>query len=478
MLFNSLQFCLFFPAVVAAYFLLPHRWRWAWLLVTSYGFYMAWEPGYVVLLWLSTAVDFVAARRIAGAEGGARKRWLFLSLGANLGLLFFFKYYNFFTDSLGTLTKALGWSLDIPHSEFLLPLGISFYTFQTLSYTIDVYRGRLAPEPHLGRFALYVCFFPQLVAGPIERAASLLPQFRRDQSMDYDRICDGLRLMAWGFFKKMVIADRLAMVVEFVYRDPANQSGPALFLATLCFGYQIYCDFSGYSDIAIGAARVLGIRLSTNFKRPYASASIREFWQRWHITLSTWFRDYVYVPLGGNRSSAGRWAVSILIVFVVSGLWHGANWTFMLWGLMHGLLLLSERGLAHTVPSIRHIPRAAKVVLTFVAVHVAWIFFRADSMGQAWQVLGGMPSGWMVVLDGGFWTGSRHSLGLPFDGLCLVVVAIVVLEAVQFFQARMALQPWFRGQPVWIRWAVYTVAFWTLFLGGVFRQTEFLYFVF
>lgn len=477
MLFNSMQFCVFFPVAVGLYYLIPGRWRWAWLLAASYAFYMAWNPGYVVLLWISTLVDYGAALQIAKADRPVvRRRWLALSLSANLGLLFFFKYYNFFQDSLGAATGALGWPLELPHSNFLLPLGISFYTFQTLSYTIDVYRGTMRPERHLGRFALYVCFFPQLVAGPIERAARLLPQLNRVHALDYGRVTDGLRLMGWGLFKKMVIADRLATVVEQVYRDPASQGGPALVLATLCFAFQIYCDFSGYSDIAIGAARVLGVQLSANFNRPYAAASITEFWRRWHITLSTWFRDYVYVPLGGNRTLRGRWVFNILLVFAVSGLWHGASWTFLVWGLLHGIFLLAERGLARAFPALARIPTELKVAATFTAVNIAWVFFRAADVGQAWLILRRLPADWGTVFAAGYWTGAR--LGLPGSELLFVAVCVAVMEAVQYAQARTPLQPWFRARPLWMRWTAYAILFWTLFLGGVFRQTEFIYFVF
>lgn len=479
MLFNSMQFCIYFPLVAGLYFVIPRRWQWCFLLVASYGFYMAWEPGYVVLLWLSTLVDYGAALGMAQSDQPAiRRRWLALSLGTNLGLLFFFKYYNFFRDSLGAGVEALGWSLELPHSAFLLPLGISFYTFQTLSYTVDVYRGTLTPERHLGRFALYVCFFPQLVAGPIERAARLLPQLHRTHGFDYERVASGLRLMGWGLFKKMVIADRLAMAVEFVYRDPSQHGGPVLVLATLCFAYQIYCDFSGYSDIAIGAARVLGVRLSTNFNRPYAAPSIGEFWRRWHITLSTWFRDYVYVPLGGSRLGHGRWIFSIMVVFAVSGLWHGANWTFLLWGLLHGSYLLVERGMTAKFPALSALPTACKIALTFAATNFAWIFFRATDPGQAWAIVGRLGSGWGAALHPAYWSEPHARIGLWRDELLFVIAAIVVMEVVQYFHARTPLQPWFRSRPLWLRWTAYSLLFWTIFLGGIFRQTAFYYFVF
>lgn len=479
MLFNSMQFCVYFPLVVGLYFLIPRSWRWAWLLTASYAFYMAWKPGYVVLLWFSTVLDYTAALQIGKSKTlKARRAWLAATLSSNLGMLFFFKYYNFFSDSLGALAAQTGWTLQLPHSEFLLPIGISFYTFQTMSYTIDVYRGVLPPERHLGRFALYVCFFPQLVAGPIERAKDLLPQMALARDFDYTRATDGLRLMAWGFFKKMVIADRLSMVVEHVYRDPGHQSGPALAIATLCFAYQIYCDFSGYSDIAIGAARVLGVRLSMNFNRPYAAASIAEFWRRWHISLSTWFRDYIYLPLGGNRVSGSRWALNILAVFIISGLWHGANWKFLIWGMIHGLCVLAERAIVRTLPAIARLPRALKVATTFAIANFAWIFFRADSLSDAWLVLTHLPRGWSVLLAPEFWMRSIKTLGLPPAEMLFALTAVLVCELVQFAHSRVPLQPWIRTRPVTLRWAIYVVLFWTLFLGGIFRQTEFIYFEF
>jgi len=479
MLFNSMPFCLFFPAVVGLYYLLPRRWQWLLLLVASYGFYMAWEPGYVVLIWISTAVDYAAALRIAAADSlWKKRRWLALSLGANLGLLAFFKYYNFFRDSLGDVAARAGWSIELPYSEFLLPLGISFYTFQTLSYTIDVYRGQIAPERHLGRFALYVCFFPQLVAGPIERARKLLPQLGVGHRFTYDGVTDGLRLMGWGFFKKMVIADRLGVVVAHVYGDAANQSGAALALATVCFAYQIYCDFSGYSDIAIGAARVLGVRLSANFDRPYAARSFGEFWRRWHISLSTWFRDYVYIPLGGGRSAVARWAINIVIVFAVSGLWHGADWKFLVWGLLHGVYLLGERALARCFPRSSALPGAVKLFLTFGLTNVAWVFFRADDVAHAGLILRRIAVDWASLASPGHWIETLHHLGLPLGELLFAMAAITFMECVQYGHARVPLQAWFRAKPVAFRWATYAGLFWLLFLGGIFRQQEFIYFVF
>ena len=343
MLFNSLEFLLFLPVVLVCYALTPRHLRWIPLLAASYYFYASWRLEYLTLILASTAVDYAAGLALGRVTNRASRRALVgLSLVANLGILLFFKYANFFAQ---TWSSMIGAGADGSLHTFLLPVGISFYTFQTLSYTIDVYRGRIEPERHLGRFALYVAFFPQLVAGPIERAGRLLPQVTRMASPNTDQIVSGLRLALWGFFKKVVIADRLALVVDQVYGNPADQSGITWLIGTYFFAFQIYCDFSGYSDIAIGVARLLGFDLMKNFRVPYSASSLREFWGRWHISLSTWFRDYVYIGLGGNRVQLGRWIANILVTFLVSGLWHGANWTFVVWGGLHGAYLVIEHAL-------------------------------------------------------------------------------------------------------------------------------------
>ncbi|MCB0064655.1 MAG: MBOAT family protein, partial [Caldilineaceae bacterium] len=340
MLFNSLQFIIFFPAVVTIYFLLPHRYRWLLLLAASYYFYAAWQIEYTLLIFISTAVDYAMAHLMAQSEKlWHRRAYLGVSLLVNLGLLFGFKYFNFFNESVRATLNLFNIFYNVPAFQVLLPVGISFYTFQTLSYTIDVYRGKLAPERHFGRFALYVAFFPQLVAGPIERATHLLPQFHQPMTFNQTRIASGLRLLLWGMFKKVVIADRLALYVNQVYDHPGDHGALTLLIASYFFAFQIYCDFSGYSDIAIGAARVMGFDLMENFRQPYMARSIAGFWRRWHISLSTWFRDYLYIPLGGNRVARWRWYSNLFLVFLVSGLWHGAAWHFVIWGALHGLLV-------------------------------------------------------------------------------------------------------------------------------------------
>lgn len=490
MLFNSIEFLIFFPVVVCLYFMCPHRFRWALLLAASYVFYMWWRVEYIVLIVASTVLDYTVSIRVEQAETSRqRKAWLALSLTGNLGLLFFFKYFNFFNDSVAATFEALDMEYAIPAAEVLLPVGISFYTFQTLSYTIEVYRGNKTAERHLGKFALYVAFFPQLVAGPIERATSLLPQFYERKEFEYTRVTDGMKLMTWGFFKKVVIADRLAAMVDPVYSDIGNQSGPAIAIATVFYAYRIYCDFSGYSDIAIGAAQILGFKLMTNFRQPYFSRSIPEFWRRWHISLSTWFRDYVYIPLGGNRVSTVRLYVNVAIVFVVSGLWHGANWTFLAWGGLHALYMVVSLSTASTrqriltatkFDRIPYLHSAWQWAVTFALVNIAWIFFCADSIGDAFTALATLPTGWesraFSLIDGTVHFGTAR---IPSNEFLVALVSIGILEAAHVLQRWGSVRALINRQWLIVRWFIYSVALWALFLFGVYDdQSEFIYFVF
>ena len=302
MFFNSLHYAFFLPIVVAFYFLLPPRRRWMFLLAASYYFYMCWKLEYIVLIVVSTLVDYYAGRKMGATRDAARRRfYLILSLCSNLGILFAFKYFNFFNESARAVFSHFDITYNIPYFDVLLPVGISFYTFQTLSYTIEVYRGKQKPERHLGIFALYVAFFPQLVAGPIERSTNLLPQLTKVQKFTYDNTTNGLKLIMWGLFKKVVIADRVGIMVATIFNQPQQFSGMEYIIGAALFSYQVYCDFSGYSDIAIGTAQIFGIKLMTNFRRPFHAISLADLWQRWHISLSTWFRDYLYIPLGGSR---------------------------------------------------------------------------------------------------------------------------------------------------------------------------------
>ena len=406
MLFNSIEFLIFFPIVVIIYFTAPHKYRWILLLAASYYFYMCWKAEYVILIIVSTMIDYYAGIMMEKAETIIKKRKYFaLSLLSNLGLLFTFKYFNFFNNTILSVLNSFNIFYDSPTFNLLLPIGISFYTFQKLSYSIDVYRGNKKAEHHFGYFALYVSFFPQLLAGPIGRSTSLLPQFFEKHEFDSQRVSDGLKLMLWGFFKKLVIADRLAILVNQVYNNPGNYEGAPLLLATYFFAFQIYCDFSGYSDIAIGAAQVMGFKLMNNFNRPYHATSIKEFWQRWHISLSTWFRDYLFLPLAysstrkfprkkyfGIRSDNIIYSIAITVTFLLCGLWHGANWTFVIWGAIYCFYLVFAIWTKNIVNKIYEFLRLNKgskarefidILLTFHLVLFAWIFFRADSLNDA-----------------------------------------------------------------------------------------------
>jgi D-alanyl-lipoteichoic acid acyltransferase DltB (MBOAT superfamily) len=485
MLFNSLEFLIFFPIVVGLYFACPYRWRWVWLLAASYYFYAAWKLEYLLLIIASTLVGYAAALAMARqTRRSVRTQLLVVSLVTNLGVLFAFKYFNFFNDSLRAAFNQVNLLYDVPAFQILLPVGISFYTFQILSYTIDVYRGELKPEPHLGRFALFVAFFPQLVAGPIERATHMLPQFRQKFDFAGDRLVSGLRLMLWGLFKKIVIADRLGLYVNAVYNQPADYEGWTVALATFFFTFQIYCDFSGYSDIAIGAARVMGFELMENFRRPYFATSPADFWRRWHISLSTWFRDYVYLPLGGNHVAVGRWYANLLIVFLVSGLWHGADWTFVIWGALHGLYVIAEvatgglrRRLAHALGLDQHSPWQTVLggLLTFVLVCLTWLFFRANSVSDAWLLLANLfrPSDLSAVYTP--WAGLVTNPGLE---LALALGLILLLLLVEWLQARAWQLPVLTPQPRWLRWAAYLFLALAIMNLGTNKEVPFIYFQF
>ena len=481
MLFNSLHFLIYFPVVFFLFYRIPQRWRWALLLAASLYFYMCWKPVYVLLLLACVACNFVAARAIAGsARPGVRKAWLWLALLVSFGILFAYKYLNFFGRVVLDLAQFLDQPLQWSALHILLPVGISFYTFQAVSYTIDVYRGQIPAERSFGIFLLYVTFFPQLVAGPIERSEALLPQFFRHVTFDCARVVEGLQLMVWGMFKKVVVADTLARYVEAVYRSPAELSGGACLFATYLFAFQIYADFSGYSDIARGAARTLGFDLMVNFRQPYVSRSIPEFWQRWHISLSTWFRDYVYIPLGGNRVSRPLWIRNVLTVFVVSGFWHGANYTFLIWGALHGGYFMASRftaslrertsaalGLVRR-PQLRH---ALQVATTFHLVCLAWVFFRASSLQSALDLLKRVFTDLNVLHPQVTLARDRFEVWT-----CLGVVA--AMETVQWLRRRSDLASVLRSLSRPARWALYLAALLVIYTFWQSEGTQFIYFQF
>ncbi len=412
MLFHTWIFLAFFLAFYPIFLLVKGtRLRLPWLLTASYVFYGWWNPVYLLLILWATTVDYLAVRAMAATRW--KKPWLTLSIVNNLGLLGFFKYGRFLVDNVNALAErfdlpyalsdpnvcflsdgmnALFASLDIPYQvpdfRYLLPVGISFYVFQSMSYTIDFYRGRVELERNFIRYATFVSLFPQLVAGPIERASHLLPQLQRAPRITRDDVADGLSLFVVGLFKKIALADYLAMYVDPVYSAPEEYRAPALLLATFAFAWQIYFDFSGYTDMARGIGRLIGVRLMLNFNNPYLATGLGDFWRRWHISLSTWFRDYVYIPLGGNRHSELRTYVNMILTMIISGLWHGAMWTFVLWGAVHAVGRVLTRSLEQTAVYRDRVPTLAKQVLTFSVVMLAWVFFRAQSIGDAWLILG------------------------------------------------------------------------------------------
>jgi alginate O-acetyltransferase complex protein AlgI len=383
MLFNSLQFLFFFITVTCLYFALPHRFRWLMLLIASCWFYMAFIPVYLLILIFTIVIDYYAGILIENASIKQKKKYLIVSLLANIGVLVIFKYFNFFIENFNQLLTISETNFSLPALKIILPIGLSFHTFQAMSYTIEVYKGRQRAERHFGIYALYVMFYPQLVAGPIERPQNILHQMHEKHSWDFERVKNGLLLILWGLFKKIVIADRLALVVDAVYDNPTNHSSLNILFAVFFFSFQIYCDFSGYSTIAIGTAKVIGFDLMENFKTPYFSKSISEFWSRWHISLSTWFRDYLYIPLGGNRVSAGRLYCNLMIVFLVSGFWHGASWGFIVWGALHGCFLILALIRSKYFPGDLKIHDFFHVVYVFFLVSFAWIFFRSGTLATS-----------------------------------------------------------------------------------------------
>jgi alginate O-acetyltransferase complex protein AlgI len=479
MLFNSLEFALFFPVVCGLYFLSPASWRTLLLLLASCVFYMAFIPAYVLILAVTILIDYVAGIYLERVTGRARLALLWVSIVATCMVLFVFKYFAFFTGSFVGLANLLGWHLSEPALGLILPIGLSFHTFQSLSYVVEVYKGRQPAEHDFITYATYVMFFPQLVAGPIERPQNLLWQFHRVHSFDYGRVTSGLRRMAWGLFKKLVVADRLAIYVNDVYGAPENHNGLQLTIATIFFAYQIYCDFSGYSDIAIGSARVLGFRLMENFDRPYHAESVSEFWRRWHISLSTWFRDYVYVPLGGSRVGAGRRWINILVTFGISGLWHGANWTYVVWGLLNGLYLcigwmvgpVADRALrAVGLDEGSVVRRGLLVSSTFALTCLAWVLFRAESLGDAWFIYSHFATNWdwRALGTASFGTGQF----VPAVG------AILALEYLEHANLRYRLGRRLPSLPTVVRWPVYAAAIFVVVMFGVYRSNQFIYFQF
>lgn len=445
--------------------------------MASFYFYLSWEPAYVLILLFVILITYSTTLGINRANDKDQKLlFLYFSVIGNLGLLFFFKFFNFFNESFRGLFSWFDLGYRIPYLEILLPVGVSFFTLQAVSYSVDVYRDRIPPERHLGNFALYLAFFPKLIAGPIERGANLLPQFWRKHHLDLVRISSGAQLMGWGFFKKLVIADRLSIYVDMVFRHPQDYSGKTLILAAYFFSLQIYCDFSGYTDIARGCGRIFGFELMENFNFPYFARSIQDFWRRWHISLTTWFRDYLYVPLGGNQVKPVRWRVNILTVFLLSGLWHGANWTFLCWGAMHGLFYLFGRTTAGVRLQLRKLVGLGEpflgvwqVLVTFNLVAFAWVFFRVESVGDAIYIF----THFFVNLSAPLRLGPSHFTTAVTACLAVLFIVLELLRYLVEFKHIRVPTP----VPFAFKCPAYSLALITIFLFGV-SGNEFIYFHF
>jgi D-alanyl-lipoteichoic acid acyltransferase DltB (MBOAT superfamily) len=472
MRFNSFDYLFFAVIVISLFFALPYKLRRFWLLAASLFFYMYWSPIFILLILYSTTIDYFVARRLSRTgDSKARRGLLALSYVTNFGALFLFKYYDFFMASWASVTHSLGLPVQPPLLHLILPVGISFYTFEAISYTTDVYRRSYPAEMSYPRLLLFITFFPKLIAGPIERAWHLIPQFERDTRFEYVRVREGLAKILWGLFKKIVIADRLAIYVDAVYNHADHHVGSTLLLATLFFAFQIYCDFSAYSDIAIGTSQIMGYDLLRNFRRPYFATSIADFWGRWHISLSTWFRDYVYIPLGGNRHGFWKTNQNIFTVFLVSGIWHGANWTFVLWGIWHGAFLLLQNVWNRFVPTV--VPpgpskRWLQSIGTFPIVLLSWVLFRANNVADAGHVYREI----FTHFDRAhFFAGNLKHLAYGFTG-------IAILLAVELWTETGGYRRIWLPQAKPARWLAYAGLTVLIVLVGVFDGGQFIYFQF
>lgn len=464
MLFNSLNYLVFLPLVVFLFFLIPFRFKWFFLILASYVFYCFWRPEFISIIIGITLLDFWLGKKIEAATDQKQKKlFLVLSLVANLGLLFFFKYYLFFRETVTDLGTVFGFGNALPAWKIILPIGISFHTFQTMSYNIDIYLGKIKAEKSLQRFAMYVAFFPQMVAGPIERAEDFLPQLDADKKWNWERTQRGLDLILWGLFKKIVVADRLAVYVDEVYKNPDAFGGLSVWIGLYAFSFQIYCDFSGYTDIARGSAQILGFRLSENFSFPYFASNITDFWRRWHQSLTNWFRDYVYIPLGGSKGGRLTLFRNTLVVFMLSGLWHGANYTFVVWGALHGLYVAVYRQMSSLLKFIPErlslLAKVLGVIITFHLATFAWIYFRAESMAKAHHIMRVM------------FQGTQLHLGMREKALA-AVLAMILFVPLDYWRSKKT------EYGFWTR-ALWWSFFISMILGiGYFHGNQFIYFQF
>ncbi len=482
------------------FYLLPHRFRWLLLLGASCFFYMFFKPEYILIMAFIVLVDYAAGRLMENADGKVRKYYLMGSLVANIGLLAVFKYYNVINDDITGVCALLGYHNTLPYLKMLLPIGLSFHTFQAMSYTIEVYKGRQRAEKHLGIYALYVMFYPQLVAGPIERPANMLPQFHEKKVFEYDNVVQGLRLMLLGFFKKIVLADRLALYTDAAYNDPASKGSVAIVAALVLFAFQIYYDFSGYNDIALGAARVMGYKLMDNFNYPFISKNVSEFWRRWHISLSTWFRDYVFYPLVKATRNWGKYSIAIglFVTFFLGGIWHNASWNFIIFGVLEGLVLVYEfLSKPYRVAISQKMPAwlydTSSQVLTFIFLIVSWTFFKAKDLPEALIVIKKVPgffgeAGYFIlhanantlvtnmvsVINTDGTIKSIYTLGDIFVLLALVIAA----QSISYFERVYGLKERLDQMPLFVRWGIYYVVIAAIVVYGSFEGRQFIYFQF
>lgn len=491
--FNSLDFLIFFPVVVMIYFIIGRKYRYIYLLAASYYFYMCWNPKYALLMVFSTLITWLSGVLINRWDSCLwRKGIVVFCLFSNIGILVFFKYFNFLLDAVYALLGNMGITVTHRGFDIILPVGISFYIFQALSYTIDVYRGQVKAEKNILKYALFVSFFPQLVAGPIERSGRLLRQIEKLPEInvwDYKRVASGLILMLWGYFQKMVIADRVAVVVNTVFESYYMYHSFELVVAAMGFALQIYCDFASYSAIAVGAARVMGFSLMENFDTPYFSCSIKEFWRRWHISLSTWFRDYLYIPLKGSRCTKWRRYCNLMITFLTSGLWHGANWTYFFWG-VHGLYQIAGMELKPVKDKINSICRTkvesvsykiGQVMITFLLTDFAWIFFRSETVGDAFYYITRIftkPNPWALF------DGTLYNLGLNRFNINILVISVLFLFVVDVikYKKKMMIDQFLEEQCIWFRWGVLFIMIVAVLVygsyGPAYDAQQFIYFQF
>lgn len=498
MLFNSLEFMIFFPIVLVVYYIIPNKIKYMWLLVASYYFYMCWNAKYALLILSSTGLTYVSGLLLEivknknfddRKEDRLKKIIVAFSFCSNLGILFYFKYINFAFDILDKLFAKIHISLNVPVFDIVLPVGISFYTFQALSYTMDVYRDEIYAEKNFFRYALFVSFFPQLVAGPIERSKNLLKQLSVPQRFNFDNFREGILLMIWGYFLKIVLADRVAVFVDTVYGNYTTYSGYYIAVATILFAFQIYCDFSGYSTIAMGASKILGISLMENFNAPYFSDSVASFWRNWHISLTSWFKDYLYIPMGGGRKGKIRKYINKMIVFLISGLWHGTSLSFVIWGGLNGLYqIIGEVLLPFRSRVIKLFRmnsdtlgfRVLKVITTFILVDFSWIFFRANRLAEAFEIIKQMVT---VKNIGILFDGSIYNCGLDYKNYMLMIFSICILMIADYFKRRgIIIRHVIMRQDWWFRWLCYVLSILGILLygkwGPAFDKASFIYFQF